>query len=184
MPPFALTLAYWLHMAATVVWIGGLTFQSFILAPILEPRRTSSSAFAGDFEPLAWLSLAILIATGLTQMSANPNYTGFLSISNRWSAAILIKHVVIGLMVALAAAQTWWLQPRLARLLLVAARASSEPAEVAAAPAPAAALAPTPGPPVARRPRIDGGGAQRLRRLLGRSTMSLPAAGRSPTGPF
>ena len=125
-----LALAYWLHMAATVVWIGGLTFQTIILAPTLEGSPDLLERLRRRFDPLAWLSLAVLVGTGLIQMSASPNYTGLLSIRNGWSAAILAKHLVIGLMLALASIQTWWIQPRLARLVLIAARTPQEPAEV------------------------------------------------------
>jgi uncharacterized membrane protein len=121
MPAWALAAAYWLHMAATVIWIGGLFFQAAVLAPAL--RSPLHSEGAGDllgrlrrrFTPLAWLCLAVLIATGLTQMSGNPNYQGFIQITNRWSAAILAKHIVIALMVLAAAYQTWILSPRLER---------------------------------------------------------------------
>jgi len=129
-PRLALTLAYWLHMAATVVWIGGLTFQTIILAPALDSSPELLERLRRRFEPLAWLSLAVLVGTGLIQMSASPNYTGLLSIRNGWSAAILAKHLVIGLMLVLASIQTWWIQPRLARLVLIAAHASQEPADV------------------------------------------------------
>ena len=131
MPRLVLALAYWLHMAATVVWIGGLTFQTIILAPTLDGSPDLLERLRRRFDPLAWLSLAVLVGTGLIQMSASPNYTGLLSIRNGWSAAILAKHLVIGLMLVLASIQTWWIQPRLARLVLIAARASPEPAEVA-----------------------------------------------------
>jgi uncharacterized membrane protein len=130
LPRLALTLAYWLHMAATVVWIGGLTFQTIILAPALDGSPELLERLRRRFEPLAWLSLAVLIGTGLLQMSASPNYTGLLSIRNGWSAAILAKHLVIGLMLVLASIQTWWIQPRLARLILIAAHTSDEPADV------------------------------------------------------
>lgn len=122
-----LALAYWLHMAATVVWIGGLTFQTVILAPLAQASPDFLERVRRRFEPLAWLSLAVLIATGLTQMTANVNYTGLLSIRNRWATAILAKHLVIGLMLVLASVQTWWLQPRLARVSLEAARRGSDP---------------------------------------------------------
>lgn len=121
MPGWALSVAYWLHMAATVVWVGGLFFQAVILAPALnrsgDPQVTASllSYVRRRFVPLAWLSLAVLIATGLTQMSGNPNYEGFIQIHNRWSAAILAKHLVIALMVAAAGYQTWFLAPRMER---------------------------------------------------------------------
>jgi len=124
MPIWALTLAYWLHMAATVVWIGGLFFQSAIVAPALtatlEPQAALKllRSLRQRFTPLAWFSLALLTATGLTQMSGSPHYDGLLQIDNRWSAAILAKHAVIGLMVIAAAIQTWLLQPQLERALL------------------------------------------------------------------
>jgi uncharacterized membrane protein len=130
-PRIALTFAYWLHMAATVVWVGGLTFQSLILAPLRDTSPDLLDRARRRFEPLAWLSLAVLVGTGLIQMSANPNYTGVLSISNGWSAAILAKHLVIGLMVVMAAFQTWWIQPRLARLRLMAARSPETPNDLA-----------------------------------------------------
>lgn len=129
MPSGPLALAYWLHMAATVVWIGGLTFQSLVLAPLLGPESDLIDRVRRRFEPLAWLSLAVLIGTGLMQMTANPNYTGLLSIDNRWSAAILVKHVLIAAMLLLAGYQTWALQPRLARLRLTASVAGRSAGE-------------------------------------------------------
>ncbi|MGA9532018.1 MAG: DUF4149 domain-containing protein [Anaerolineales bacterium] len=135
MPGWALSVAYWLHMAATVIWIGGLFFQAAILAPSLD-RSLSPDAIANllsqlrrRFTPLAWLSLAVLIATGLTQMSGNPNYEGFIQIHNRWSAAILAKHLVIGLMVLAAGYQTWVLGPRMERAAWQRAQAA-EPSQV------------------------------------------------------
>lgn len=121
MPDWVLAGAYWLHMAATVVWIGGLVFQGLILmptlgAPSLRPHAPRIlRAVRRRFEPLAWLSLAVLIGTGLIQMSASPRYTGLLSVENRWSVAILGKHVFVFVMLALAAYQTWFIQPRLER---------------------------------------------------------------------
>jgi uncharacterized membrane protein len=125
MPAWALTLAYTLHMAATVSWVGGLLFQAAILMPAIQRSLDPAAAarlletLRRRFDPLAWLSLAVLVATGLTQMGANPNYEGFLAFGNRWAAAILAKHAVIAGMVGLAAYQTWFLYPRLTRLTLV-----------------------------------------------------------------
>jgi uncharacterized membrane protein len=127
LPIWGLRAAYWLHMAATIVWIGGIFFQAAVLTPVLS-RASSTEVQARllesvrrRFDPLAWLSLAVLIATGLTQMSASPNYMGFLAIDNLWSAAILSKHLVIGGMILVGSYQTWILYPQLSRDLLARA---------------------------------------------------------------
>ena len=118
----ALTIAFWLHMTATIVWIGGIFYQALIVNPALErfpnQRGRLAEHMRRKFQPLAWLSLFVLIGTGLLQMSGNPNYVGLFAISNPWSRAILTKHLVIGLMILVAAYQTWVLNPRLSRLAI------------------------------------------------------------------
>jgi uncharacterized membrane protein len=120
-----LTVAYWLHMAATVVWIGGLFYYAVILIPVIadtEDVRIFSGVLERlrrRFNPIAWLSLGVLIVTGLMQMAGSPQYQGFLVIEDRWSLSIFLKHLAILLMVVLAAYQTWVIQPRLTRQLLL-----------------------------------------------------------------
>ena len=115
-------------MAATVAWIGGLFFQAIVLNPILagsshpELWQDVLRGMRRRFEPVAWLSLGALVVTGLVQMEANAHYQGFLAISNRWAVAIFVKHAVIVVMVAAAAYQTWFLQPKLGRDLLMRTR--------------------------------------------------------------
>jgi uncharacterized membrane protein len=132
----ALVISYWLHMAATVTWIGGLFFQSIVI-PVslssgkLDLRQQASllEAIRKRFEPIAWLSLFILVGTGLVQMSANPSYVGLLALSGRWATALFAKHVAVGLMVVVAAAQTWVIQPRINRLILQMAKAEADSEE-------------------------------------------------------
>jgi uncharacterized membrane protein len=118
----ALAIAFWFHMAATIVWIGGLFYQAVVVNPALERFPEQRGRLAEDlrrrFQPLAWLSLLVLIGTGLLQMSGNPNYEGLFAFSNPWSRAILVKHIAVGLMILVAAYQTWVLNPRLSRLAL------------------------------------------------------------------
>jgi uncharacterized membrane protein len=118
----ALTAAFWLHMAATIVWIGGLFYQAVVVNPALERSPAERGRLMDDmrrrFQPLAWLSLLVLIGTGLLQMSGNPNYEGLFAFANPWSRAILTKHIAVGLMILAAAYQTWVLNPRLSRLAL------------------------------------------------------------------
>lgn len=108
-------------MVATVIWIGGILYQSIFLLPTLrslnETQITESllEGLRNRFQPASWLSLAILIGTGLIQMSANPNYNGFLSVENTWAQAILLKHVAIAFMILVAAYQSLILFPKLTR---------------------------------------------------------------------
>ena len=112
MPGWVLSAAYWLHMAATVAWVGGLLFQAVLLPGAtrgLEPRARARffDSLSRRFQPIAWLSLAVLVFTGLTQMAAHPRYAGLLVIEGRWAQAILAKHLAFGGMVLIAAVQTW-----------------------------------------------------------------------------
>jgi uncharacterized membrane protein len=117
-----LTLTYWLHILATVVWIGGLASLSIFVLP--AARRTLSAQEYSKFlkavqkrmQPFSWLCLVILIFTGLFQMVTHPSYVGFLVIANSWAQAILLKHLVVGVMLALSAYVTWWLIPVLNRM--------------------------------------------------------------------
>jgi uncharacterized membrane protein len=118
----ALAIAYWLHMLATVTWIGGLVALALIVIPAAQ-RTLDARAYAqfigrvqGRLQQVGWMSLLILGATGMFQMSANPNYGGFLAIENRWAAAILAKHIAILMMVVVSAYVTWGLLPQLNRM--------------------------------------------------------------------
>jgi uncharacterized membrane protein len=120
-PDWALTLAYWLHMLATVVWIGGLTTLAILVIPLAQ-RSLDNRAYASllndiqrRLDPLGWFSLLILLGSGLIQMSASPQYEGFLTISNRWAAAILVKHILFIVMIAVSAYLSWGLLPKMRR---------------------------------------------------------------------
>lgn len=123
-PVWVLSAAYWLHMLATVVWIGGLAALALFVLPAAR-KALPVQAYAGflsvlqaRFDPLAWFSLALLAGTGMFQMSASPNYAGFLAIDNRWAYAILVKHLLFLGMAGVSAYLTWGLLPQVRRLAL------------------------------------------------------------------
>jgi uncharacterized membrane protein len=130
MANWILSASYALHMIATVLWVGGLVFQAVFLLPLFTKpaldvsTRNNITLLQARFLPLAWLSLAVLLGTGLTQMAAHPQYEGLLAIQNRWSIAILAKHLSIVPMVAITAFQSLFLHPTLQREQL---RAKSNP---------------------------------------------------------
>ena len=130
-PYWALSLAFWLHMLATVVWIGGLVALVIIVLPAAH-RTLKPDNYAlllehiqRRLDPLAWLSLAVLLLTGLFQLSANPNYEGFLNFSNRWAISILIKHILFLGMIGISAYLTWGILPSLRRIAMLQAKGVS-----------------------------------------------------------
>jgi uncharacterized membrane protein len=131
-PDLALTIAYWLHMLATVLWIGGLTTLAVLVIPSAQSSLESRAyaALLNDIQrrldPLGWFSLIVLLGSGLFQMSANPNYEGFLSISNRWSIAIFIKHIVFMVMIAASAFLSWGLLPKMRRVAMRLAKGEED----------------------------------------------------------
>lgn len=123
-PSWALALIYWLHLLATVIWIGSLAGISFLVLPAMrrslspETQLVFIEAMQKRLEPIAWFSMSLLVLTGLFQMSVNPHYDGFISISTQWSLAILTKHLLGIIMVVVSAIQTWEVIPAIRRAIV------------------------------------------------------------------
>ena len=132
-PIWALSIAYWFHMLATILWIGGLTALSLIVLP--AARNTFDAKNYAKFlvvlqkrlDPMGWFSVVVLLATGMVQMSSHPSYEGFLSIQSLWARSILIKHILFGMMVLVSGYITWGLLPAMRRLALLQARGENAP---------------------------------------------------------
>jgi uncharacterized membrane protein len=123
-PAWALALTYWLHLLATVSWIGSLAAISFLVLPAMqrslnpETQLVFLEAMQKRLEPIAWFSISLLVLTGLFQMSVDPHYDGFVSVSTQWSLAILTKHVLGIVMVVVSAIQTWEVIPAIRRAII------------------------------------------------------------------
>jgi len=132
-PLWVLTIAYWLHMLATTVWIGGIATLVLLVLPVAKEKLAPLDyanlleSLKRRLDPLAWLSLAVLLGTGMFQMSASPNYEGFLTIANSWSKAILVKHVLFLGVITVSAYLTWFLIPAQRRLALLRAKGKETP---------------------------------------------------------
>jgi uncharacterized membrane protein len=123
-PAWALALTFWLHLLATVTWVGSLAGISFLILPAMqrsldpETQLVFIEAMQKRLEPIAWFSMSLLLVTGLFQMSVNPHYDGFLSTSTQWSLAILTKHLLGIIMVVVSAIQTWEVIPAIRRAIM------------------------------------------------------------------
>ncbi len=136
MSPWILAVNYFFHLIATVIWIGGMVMLALVVWP--SSRRVLGgdpklAALLADlrkrFNPLASLSLVVLVITGMIQMTGNPNYDGLLGFTNDWSRAILLKHVAILGMLIVGATLQWGIAPAQERLALLRARVREIPAE-------------------------------------------------------
>ena len=131
-PVWAVALVYWLHMLATVAWIGGIVSISILVLPAarkaLKPADLLAfiEAMQKRLEPLAWFSLVLLVATGMFQLSVNSHYNGFFDTSTQWSLAILIKHGLVAVMIVVSAVQTWEVLPSIRRVLMRREKGASE----------------------------------------------------------
>ncbi|MEW6085116.1 MAG: CopD family protein [Chloroflexota bacterium] len=123
-PVWAIAVTYWLHFVATVAWVGSLAAIAFLILPAmkrtldLNAQLTLIEAIQKRFEPVTWFSLSLLVLTGLFQMSVNPHYDGFLSTNTQWSLAILAKHFLGMIVIAVSAVQTWDVIPAIRRAIL------------------------------------------------------------------
>lgn len=123
-PSWILAIIFWLHMLATVTWIGSLAAINILVLPAshrtlsLPDQLSFISALQKRLEPLAWFCMGLLLVTGLFQLSTSPHYDGFLSLSTQWSLAILVKHGLAFIMVVVSAIQTWEVLPAIQRVLM------------------------------------------------------------------
>ena len=137
MSPSILAISYFFHLIATIIWIGGLVILTIMVLP--EARRvlgenpafyTLLARLRKRFFPLSNFSLALLIVTGLIQMSGDPHYNGVLQFTNEWSRVILLKHVAIAGMIVCGLALQYWVAPSLERATLLAEHHKGDPLEL------------------------------------------------------
>jgi uncharacterized membrane protein len=131
-PTWVLAFTYWLHLLATVAWIGSIIATSILFLPAAEKalkpidHLALIDAMQKRLEPIAWFCMSLLLLTGLFQMSVNQHYDGFLSTSTQWSLSILTKHILGIFMVVASAIQTWEVIPSIRRLLMNKKNADEE----------------------------------------------------------
>jgi uncharacterized membrane protein len=124
MPVWVLTIAYWFHLMATVVWVGGMIVNAWVIIPLtqkylnLQQKAEFLTSYQKWFQTISWLSLFILGATGMFQMSEHPQYDGFLAVENPWSVAIFIKHVFILVLAGCMLVMNFFILPALKRIAL------------------------------------------------------------------
>ena len=118
-----LSLSHFLHLLATVVWIGGIWMILLVILPgakgALESAPMVGKLMKGitkRFTPMANLSIFILIVTGIVIAHYEKNFTGFLDFSNSWNVIMLLKHFLVALMIIVHFYRGLILNPKIVRL--------------------------------------------------------------------
>ena len=91
----------WLHLIATVTWIGGIFLNVLAIFPAAMgsmDRPTMGrflNAYTKRFQVISYVSMGILVITGTTMMLFSPNFEGLFVFSSLWSKFLLLKHIFI-----------------------------------------------------------------------------------------
>ncbi|MDO8578822.1 MAG: hypothetical protein Q7R50_06545 [Dehalococcoidales bacterium] len=117
-----LSIVNWLHLAATVTWLGAMVTNMLVLMPAaretLEPQVMGRfmGSFMKKFRPLVYLSIIALVVTGVIMMLLNRHYLGILDFGNLWTWLLLVKHIIIIIMVVMVIYAFETLAPKVGKL--------------------------------------------------------------------
>ena len=122
MKDLALLLVHWTHLAATVVWIGGIAFILLVAMPSCRQILGSEAGrvtgeLARRFTPLANWSILLLVVTGVI-------LTGTGDRDAVRSVMLLAKHALVCAMIAVHFYRGLRLAPRIARSVSDAERSA------------------------------------------------------------
>lgn len=109
----------WLHLLATVVWIGAMIVLLFVIIPSAKEVLGTDSTFKKLIKStgkrmtfLVNVSIVVLIITGIVlSISADENSTG-------WSITLMIKHAVVFAMVAIHFCRNKVIAPKLEQMAI------------------------------------------------------------------
>ena len=99
-----LSIANFLQLLATIVWIGGLIVGRLIITPGLrdlpeDTRRAAARAISQRAASFTYGAIGVFIITGLAMLSKNANYAGILVLDSLWTRLILVKHLAVAALI-------------------------------------------------------------------------------------
>lgn len=100
-----LITSYWIHLIATVIWVGGIIFILFIAIPSSKQvLGAESGKLMGEiskrFTPLANYSIALLAITGVMLAGLSKEFSEIRLLKNDWSIFLIPKHILVFGMIA------------------------------------------------------------------------------------
>lgn len=111
-----------LHLMATIAWIGGMFFNFLVVMPTvakaLDPQTTGK--FMGMLfkrvRVVVYISLIILFVTGIPMKIANEFYVSVISFGNNWELIGFVKHVFVAILALMAIYSFEVLLPKVSKL--------------------------------------------------------------------
>jgi len=124
MKDLILVTFYWIHLVATILWIGGISFILFIAIPSSKQALGTEagklmSEIAKRFTPLANLSIALLIISGIFLQVLSRKFSWEISyLENSVTMTLIIKHILVFGMIAIHFYRGLLLVPKIKRTVL------------------------------------------------------------------
>ncbi|MCS7265231.1 MAG: DUF4149 domain-containing protein [Armatimonadetes bacterium] len=119
-------LSVWLHIIAATVWVGGMLFLAFVIVPLLrhpeiQPQRAKLLSLLGlRFRIIGWITLAILLVTGLYNVFARGFTFQDVFAGSLWEGefgqTLAEKLVTFGVILLLSALHDFWVGPKASAL--------------------------------------------------------------------
>ena len=100
MPNLLLAIANFLHLMATIVWIGGMIIGRLVITPALaglpdDTRSAVARAIGQRSAAYTYGAIVVFLITGLAMLSQNANFAGVFVFDSAWTRLILVKHVAV-----------------------------------------------------------------------------------------
>ena len=120
--PILQTSLDFLHLMATIAWIGGMFFNFLVVMPtvqkVLDPPTLGKflGAMFKRVRIVVYVSLLILFVTGIPMKIASEYYVSIINFDNTWETVGFIKHVFVALLAMLAIFNFEILTPKVAKL--------------------------------------------------------------------
>lgn len=114
-------MLYWIHLLATVIWIGGIFLILFVALPSAkEYLGKEAGKFMGiiskRFTPFANYSIILLIITGIFMVLLNKGFSNLIVFETVSSRILFLKILMVLTMIVIHYYRGLWLNPRIAKL--------------------------------------------------------------------
>lgn len=121
-----------LHLMATITWIGGMFYNFLVLLPSVNSTldaKTAGILMKSVFKRvriIVYVSLLVLFVTGIPMKISSEYYVSIINFDTSWEIVLFIKHVFVALMALLAIINFEIIVPKVGKLAMEGERSLSK----------------------------------------------------------